>query len=418
MSVDPIGDAVANPQTYADPVACHALFTRLRAEAPVRWTTPATTRPFWVLSRHADVIEVERQPEVFLSGPRLELFSLDQEAAIQAAHAGRSAVSRTVLHMDGAEHRGYRGITQGWFMPARLKKLEQGLDELATEYIDALAESGGEADFVATVSVWYPLRVILMILGLPRGEAPELLRLTRNFVGRDVPEAKPADGSRESILVEAAQEIFGYFRDVYRDRLRQPRDDLASVIAHATIDGRPIEDLEAMSYYLLIGLAGHDTTNSTLSGGLLALIENPAERTRLQANPDLLPLAIDEMLRWVSPVRSFMRTASRDYRLRDQDIQAGQALLMSFPSANRDEAVFEQPFAFRIDRKPNAHIAFGHGAHVCLGQFLARMELRALFRELLSRLESIELSGSTAWLPGITSGSLMRLPIRYRIRSA
>lgn len=418
MSVDPIGDAVANPQTYADPVACHALFTRLRAEAPVRWTTPATTRPFWVLSRHADVIEVERQPEVFLSGPRLELFSLDQEAAIQAAHAGRSAVSRTVLHMDGAEHRGYRGITQGWFMPARLKKLEQGLDELATEYIDALAESGGEADFVATVSVWYPLRVILMILGLPPGEAPELLRLTRNFVGRDVPEAKPADGSRESILVDAAQEIFGYFRDVYRDRLRQPRDDLASVIAHATIDGRPIEDLEAMSYYLLIGLAGHDTTNSTLSGGLLALIEDPAERTRLQANPDLLPLAIDEMLRWVSPVRSFMRTASRDYRLRDQDIQAGQALLMSFPSANRDEAVFEQPFAFRIDRKPNAHIAFGHGAHVCLGQFLARMELRALFRELLSRLESIELSGSTAWLPGITSGSLMRLPIRYRIRSA
>ena len=418
MSVDTIGDAVANPHTYADPAACHALFTRLRAEAPVRWTTPATTRPFWLLSRHADILEVERQPEVFLSGPRLELFSREQEAAIQAAHAGRSAVSRTVLHMDGAEHRSYRGITQGWFMSARLKKLEQGLDELAKEYVDALAASGGDADFVATVAVWYPLRVILMILGLPPGEAPHLLRLTRNFVGRDLPEAKPADGKREDILVDAAQEIFGYFRDVYRDRLKHPRDDLAWVIAHATIDGRPIEDLEAMSYYLLIGLAGHDTTSSTLSGGLLALIENPAEHAKLRANPELLSLAVDEMLRWVSPVRSFMRTADRDYRLRDQEIQAGHALLMSFPSANRDEAVFAQPFAFKVDRKPNAHIAFGYGAHVCLGQFLARMELRALFRELLSRLESVELSGTAAWLPGITSGSLTRLPIRYRLRSA
>jgi cytochrome P450 len=413
--MDPIGDEVANPQTYADMEGFHALFARLRDEAPVRWTTPATTRPFWLLSRHADIIEVERQPEVFLSGPRLELYSLEQEATIQATHAGRTTAIRSILHMDGAEHRGYRGITQGWFMSARLKKLEQGLDDLAKEYVDALADAGGEADFVSMVAVWYPLRVLLLILGLPASEAPELLRLTRNYVGRDLPESKPAEGRREDILVDATEEIFDYFRDVYRDRIKQPREDLASVIAHATIDGRPIQDFEAMSYYLLIGLAGHDTTSSTVGGGMLALIQNPAERAKLRANLELLPLASDEMFRWVTPVRSFMRTASRDYRLRDQQIEAGQSLLISFPSANRDAAVFEDPFAFRVDRKPNPHLAFGHGAHVCLGQFLARMELRALFRELLQRLESVELAGTPTWLPGITSGSLRRLPIRYRL---
>jgi cytochrome P450 len=322
---------------------------------------------------------------------------------------------RSILHMDGAEHRSYRAITQGWLMSARLKKLEQGLDDLAKEYVDALADTGGEADFVSTVAVWYPLRVLLLILGLPASEAPELLRLTRNYVGRDLPESKPAEGKREDILVDATREIFDYFRDVYRDRIKQPRDDLASVIAHATFEGRPVQEFEAMSYYLLIGLAGHDTTSATVGGGMLALIQNPAERAKLRANPELLPLASDEMLRWVTPVRSFMRTASRDYRLRDQQIEAGQSLLMSFPSANRDAAVFQDAFKFKVDRKPNPHLAFGHGAHVCLGQFLARMELRALFRELLQRLESVELAGTPTWLPGITSGSLRQLPIRYRL---
>src|SRR5262245_18898550 len=151
--MDPIGDQVANPQTYADMEGFHALFARLRDEASVRWTTPAKTQPFWLLSRHADIIEIERQPEIFLSGPRLELYSLEQEATIQATHAGRTTAIRSILHMDGAEHRSYRAITQGWFMSARLKKLEQGLDDLAKEHVDALADSGGEADFVSTVAV-------------------------------------------------------------------------------------------------------------------------------------------------------------------------------------------------------------------------------------------------------------------------
>jgi cytochrome P450 len=413
MTTDPISEAVTNPATYADPAAFQRLFAQLRAESPIRWTTPAAARPFWLLSRHADIVEVERQPEVFLSGPRLEYFSLEQEAKIQAAHAGRSAVSRTVLHMDGAEHRSYRGITQSWFMPARMKQLEHGLADLAKEYVDKLAAMGGEADFVDTVAVWYPLRVILMILGLPPSEAPEVLRLTRNFVTRDQVSLDRKSGTREDIIVAAGREIFEYFARVYQERLQQPRDDLASLIAHAAIDGKPIEMLEALSYYLLIGLAGHDTTSATLSGGMLALMENPAELLTLRANPDLLPVATDEMFRWVSPVRSFMRTASRDYQLRDQLIKCGESVLMSFPSANRDASVFVDADKFKIDRKPNPHLAFGHGAHVCLGQHLAKLELRALYRELLPRLERAELNGKPAWLAGLTAGGLTQLPIRF-----
>jgi cytochrome P450 len=415
MTTDLISAAITDPATYADPAAFQRLFARLRADAPFRWTTPAAGRPFWLLSRHADIIEVERQPEVFLSGPRLEYFSLEQEAKMQAAHAGRSAAGRTVLHMDGTEHRNYRGITQNWFMPARMKQFEQSLADLAKEHVDKLAATGGEADFVDTVAVWYPLRVILMILGLPPSEAPELLRLTRNFVTRDQVSLEGKSGTREDIIVQAGREIFEYFATVYQERLKQPRDDLASLIAHAAIDGKPIEMLEALSYYLLVGLAGHDTTSATLSGGMLALIENPAEWATLRAKPDLLPLATDEMFRWISPVRSFMRTASRDYQLRDQLIKRGESVLMSFPSANRDESVFVDANKFKIDRKPNPHLAFGHGAHVCLGQHLAKMELRALYRELLPRLDSAELNGQPTWLAGLTSGGLTRLPIRFAL---
>jgi cytochrome P450 len=412
-----ISEQIADPLTYRDPRAMHELFTTLRREAPVRWTEPAATRPFWLLTRHADILEVERQADIFVSGPRLELFSIEQENRIRAAHEGRAAVSRTLLHMDGLEHRNYRGITQTWFMPARMKKLEQDLAELATEYVDALAKAGGETDFVNSVAVWYPLRVILMILGLPPGEAPELLRLTRAFVSRDQVSLEGKRGTREDILVDAGRQIFEYFGAVYRERRAHPRDDLASVIAQATIDGQPIGALEAMSYYLLVGLAGHDTTNSTIGGGMLALIENPGEREKLRAHPELLPLTSDEMFRWVSPVRSFMRTATRDYVLSGQTIKTGDAILMSFSSANRDETVFEAPFAFKVDRKPNPHLAFGFGAHVCLGQHLARMELRALFGELLRRIEHVELAGTPAWLAGVTSGSLTQLPIRYRFRN-
>jgi cytochrome P450 len=259
--------------------------------------------------------------------------------------------------------------------------------------------------------------VILMILGLPPDQAPELLRLTRNFTGReDAP--VPEGMAREDLVVRASEEIFDFFGNVYEERRKHPRDDVATIIANAMIDGRPIARAEALSYYLLLGLAGHDTTNSTMSGALLALMQNPGELERLRTSPDLLPSAVDEMLRWISPTNSFMRTASKDYELRGKRIRAGESLLLLFASANRDEEVFAEPFSFKVDRKPNPHIAFGYGAHACLGQYLAKMELRAFFGELIARLSRIQLAGEPTYGAITTAYKITSLPICYELRSA
>ncbi len=414
MPSQSVGSALANPHTYEDRSRYHALLAGLRREDPLFRASPDGYRPFWAVTKHADICEIERQPDLFPSGPRLELFSIEQERKIKESTGRDTAVGRTLLHMDGLEHRAYRGLSQGWFMPKNLHDMEQRLAELSRDYVDKMAAASGEIDFVKSISELFPLTVILMILGLPSTEAPELLRLTRNFTGREAAPV-PEGMTREDLIVKGAQDIFDYFGAVYDERLKEPRDDVASVIATAKINGQPIGRAEALSYYLLLGLAGHDTTNSTMSGALLALIQNPGELAKLKANPELIPTAVDEILRWVSPVNSFMRTASRDYELRGKTIKGGDGVLLLFGSGNRDEEVFQEPFAFKVDRKPNPHIAFGYGAHACLGQHLAKMELRAFFKELVSRLEKVELAGEPVLRAITTAYQIKSLTIRYQL---
>jgi cytochrome P450 len=411
---DPIAEALVDPRTYANRETYHALLTQLRREDPLYWAAPKGYRPFWVVTKHADILEVERQPAQFLSGPRLEIFSAEQERKVREATGRDAAVGKTVLHMDGAEHRAYRGLSQGWFMPNNLNAMEQPLAALALRYVDRLEAAGGEADFVTLVSELFPLEVILMILGLPSEEAPRLLRLTRDFVGRDTAPVPPGL-TREDLIIRASQAIFDYFGAVVAARQKQPRADVASLIANATVNGETIGRAEALSYLLLLGLAGHDTTNGTLAGGLLAFIRNPDQLARLKADRGLMPTAIDEILRWVTPVNNFMRTAVADYTLRGKTVKAGDALLLAFASGNRDESVFADPFAFRVDRKPNPQVSFGYGAHVCLGQHLAKMELNAFFRELIPRLDGVELAGDAQMLQAVTANQLVTLPIRYRM---
>ena len=416
---DAVGAAVLDPNLCAHPTQYDELFTRLRREEPVRWTEPPGCRPFWLLSKVADIIEVERQPEIFISHPRTELQTIVEEEAIKRATGGKAQILHTLLHMDGAEHRSYRGLTQIWFAPPNIKKLETTMDELAKEYVDRLEAFGGQCDFAADIAIWYPLRVIMMILGIPREEEQEIMRLTQQLTSRRDPEGGVL--SEEGNLnpdgaVIAAQAIFGYFENIYRDRLANPRDDLASVIAHAKVDGEPITHIAAMSYYLLIATAGHDTTAATIAGGLLAMIENPDQMEKARNNPEVMNTLPDELIRWVSPVKHFFRTAAQDYELSGKQIKAGDSLMMAFAGANRDEAVFDDSFAFRLDRTPNKHVALGHGAHLCLGQHLAKLEMRAFFREFLSRVEHIELTGEPIWMPTTLSGGLTNLPVRYRMR--
>jgi cytochrome P450 len=403
--------AIADPRTWGDEPRLLSLLDNMRRNAPVVWVEPPGFRPFWAVSRHADIIEIERQNDRFLNGPRAVLQSIAQEDAVRAFTGGNDQILRTLIHMDNPDHRVFRAMTQEWFQPRSLNRLQDRIADLARRTVDRMAAQGGVCDFVSEVAVWYPLHVIMMILGAPESDEARLLKLTQELFGPQDPDMQRQ--KTESPDMGTVQDFFAYFTRMTEARRANPQDDVATVIANATIDGKPIGHLEAMSYYIIVATAGHDTTSSSTAGGLLALIRNPDQLARLKADPSLIPAAVDEMIRWTTPVKHFMRTATEDYVLRGQKIRKGDALMLLYHAANRDEDAFEAPDAFRIDRAPNRHIAFGYGPHLCLGQFLAKMEMRALFAELIPRLESIELAGEPAWVQSSFVSGLKRLPVRY-----
>ncbi|MFJ9562814.1 cytochrome P450 [Streptomyces fuscichromogenes] len=407
-----VSDRIADPKTYADFDEYHALFSRLRREEPVRWTEPAGYRPFWTVSRYNDVLEVEKQQNLFISAPRTVLRPIEQEENIRKV-TGSTQVARTLIQMDEPDHRLYRALTQAWFMPGRLRDLHESMEQLAALFIERMEGYNGHCDFVENIAVWYPLHAVMLILGVPEEDEPLMLRLTRQHF-------QPSDPSvskgKEYNAASAAKELFEYFSELTAQRRKDPRNDIVSLLADAKVNGEPISEFDRNSYFFVLAVAGHDTTSASIAGLLQALIEHPDQLARLKADPSLLDSAIDEGIRWTSPVRHFFRTATQDYELGGQKIRAGDSLMVCYPSANFDDTVFDDPFEFRIDRKPNRQIAFGFGAHNCLGQHLAKLEMRALFGRLLPRLDSIELAGRPEGLEANFVGGLRSLPISYQMR--
>ena len=321
---------------------------------------------------------------------------------------------RTLIHMDDPQHRGVRAIGADWFRPKAMRALRNRADELAKVYVDKMAAIGPECDFAQQVAVNYPLYMIMSLLGVPESDFPLMLKLTQELFGSDDDEFKRgADGEDQ---MSALLEMFEYFTALIASRRENPTEDLASAIANATIDGEPLSDIDTISYYAIIAAAGHDTTSATISGGMLALIENPDQHRGSAADLGLMPLATEEMVRWVTPVKAFMRTATEDAIVRGVPIAAGDSVLLSYVSGNRDEDVFDDPFRFDVTRDPNKHIAFGYGVHFCLGAALARMEVGSFFSELLPRLESVELTGDPQHVATTFVGGLKHLPIRYSLR--
>jgi cytochrome P450 len=424
-SSDRIDDAIVNPELYADEDQIHALFAKLRREDPVRFVEPRGFRPFWAITKHADIQEIERQNDIFSASRRTYLSPIEGEEWVKSV-TGDTHLFRTLVDLDDPIHFKLRQLTQSWFMPPNLKKLEARIAQIAKEHVDRMADLGGECDFVKEVAVWYPLRVIMEILGVPKSDEAFMLKLTQEIFGPGDPDVvkesersadannfASASGDRTVDLFQTAQVLFQYFSAITADRRAHPKDDLSTIIANGMIDGEPIGEREAMSYYVIVATAGHDTTSSATAGGLRQLILNPSELAKLKADPGLMNGAVEEMIRWTTPVKHFMRTATQDYTLRGKTIREGDGLCLFFSSGNRDEEVFEDPFAFRVDRPSNKQIAFGYGVHLCLGMHLARMEIRALFAELLPRLKSIEIAG-----PAVNSRSnfvsgLKSMPVRF-----
>ncbi len=383
--------ALADPTAYADDARLHAALTHLRANNPVAWVDNPPYRPFWAITRHADIMAVERDNELFINEPRplLATAAADDMAKEQLA-AGTGL--RTLIHMDDPHHRKVRTIGADWFRPKAMRDLKVRVDELARRYVDKMAEIGPECDFVTDIAIDFPLYVIMSLLGLPEEDFGRMHMLTQEMFGGDDDEYKRDAGSLEDQLA-VLLDFFAYFSKLTASRREHPTDDLASAIANGRIDGEPLSEVDTASYYVIVASAGHDTTKDAISGGLHALIENPGELHRLREDPGLMGTAVEEMIRWSTPVKEFMRTATADTTIRGVDIAKGDAVYLAYVSGNRDEEVFTDPFRFDVARDPNKHVAFGYGVHFCLGAALARMEMNSLFTELLGRLESIELAG-------------------------
>lgn len=414
--------ALVDPKAYGEWNGLNEKLTRARAETPLAVAQNDEFDPFWAVTRHAEILEVSKNNALFASGIRpTVLTNRDGEAiarAITPDHDGH--LIRSLVQMDAPDHMKYRLLTQSWFMPKNLRTIEGRIREIARETVEKMLATGGECDFAKDVAAGYPLHVVMNILGVPAEDEPRMLMLTQQLFGPTDPEINRARAEIKSaeqaiqMLQFVIADFENYFSQITADRRANPRDDLATVIANGQVHGRPIPDREANGYYMIVATAGHDTTSASTAGAVMELARNPALFARYRDREADSAGLIEEAIRWSTPVQHFMRSATEDAELGGQQISKGDWLMLCYTSANRDETVFEDPFAFNPDRTPNNQIAFGFGGHVCLGQHLARMEMRILMEELLPRLASLELAGEPARVESTFVGGLKRLPIRFK----
>jgi cytochrome P450 len=414
-----VADAIVDPKAYAS-LAVDEAFMWLRREAPFAHVQPTGYEPMWVVTRHADLLEAERLDQLFCSGNRMPTLAAASAAEQMLSNSGAPR-ARTLVQLDSPEHMELRRLTQSWFMPKNLKALEADTRALAREFADKLAGFGGRCDFARDIALYYPLRVIMDILGVPPVDEPKMLKLTQEMFGQNDPELSRAGAAAEDPkiahqkLMETMIEFAVYFTEITENRRKNPTNDLASAIANGIIRGEPIGPAEAIGYYIITATAGHDTTSSTTSEAMWVLAEQPELLARLQADPKLIPAFVEESIRWATPVKHFMRTATQDAEFAGRQVAQGDRVMLSYHSANRDESVFDRPFSFDIDRGQNKQAAFGYGPHVCLGQHLARLEMRLFWEELIPRLKHVALDGEPRRMQANFVSGPKSVPIRYEM---
>jgi len=363
-----------DPELYqGDP---HPTFAWLRQHEPVRWDA---RHGVWLVTKYADVVHVSKNHELFCSGQGIRP-NTNRKAAL--------------ITMDEPRHGELRRLVNRGFTPRMVSRLEPHMREIVTECIDGVATRGA-CDFVPTLAVPLPMLVIAELLGV-RTEDRDRFRVWSDAIAAQ--DGQPDDSPPVAQAQQALLEYATYLTGIIEDRRRTPRDDLISVLTHAADEGTLSADFTQMAdddllgFLMLLLVAGNETTRNSLSWGVIAFSQYPAEYEKLRAHPELLPSAIEEILRWSTPVVNFRRTATRDTELRGQRIRAGDQVVIFYSSANRDEEVFADADQFRIDRSPNEHVAFGIGIHFCLGANLARLEMRVMFEELLRRLPDLRLA--------------------------
>jgi cytochrome P450 len=417
-----IANAIVDPKAYADGRRSDEALLWLRRHAPLARAEPDHYRPFWVVTRHGDIAEVERRSDTFRAGDTFTtLTSIADGERIMTVTGGSPRLLRQLLHMDGRDHFAHRRLTQGWFMPQKLHGLEARIRVLARHHVDRMAGSGGHCDFVQDVALHYPLALILELLGVPAEDAPLLQRLSGEVLGSSDPElsrSRAPDGAEGTAIAghqAAVAELMSYFAQLTAARQKTPGGDLASRLALATIDGDPLGELELLSYYISF-LCGAYATSCAIAGGLWALLDHPDQMTELLDGNVPLDSMIDETLRWVTPVKHIMRTAAEDTELADTKIAEDDWVLLSYPSGNRDDSVFDSPFSFKLARTPNPHQAFGAGPHLCLGRHLGHLQIRLFWEELLKRLAAIEWDGVPRNMEANFICGPKSVPVRFKLQ--
>ena len=404
---------IVDTRIMGEEQSMHGLFNYLRENEPVAYLAHPEFEPFWVMTRHEDIKYISQHNDLFINNPRTVIMQREFEDALLEQFGTRNGLE-TLIHMDNPKHRKLRNVTRDWFKPSPIAKLTPIIEDIARQYVDKMESMGGECDFVTDIALLYPLRVIMSIIGVEPEEEGMMLKLTQELFGGQDPQQSRGVEVTDGLSV--LMDFFSYFKGVVEDRKQNPSDDLASVLANALVDGEPMSELDQISYFIITATAGHDTTSATIGGGMKALMEFPQQLQKLQANPDLCRSAAKEMIRWVSPVRHMMRTATEDATFGGKTLRAGESLSLWYPSANRDPAVFERPNDFEVERDNRNQLAFGYGGHMCLGQHLAILEVECFFRELLPRLEWIEFAGEPEWVQAMFVGGLKSMPVRYAFK--
>jgi alpha-terpineol hydroxylase len=416
-----IARAVMLPASYGQlETVVHPACEWLRANLPIGRALIDGYDPVWLVSRHADIREVLRDAETFHNADvNIMLQPQAGDAYLRDLLDGTTKVLSNLSYMEPPEHTRYRNATGHAFQPGPVRAFEGRLRELARESVDRLMEHDGECDMVDALTRDYPLSAVMEMLDIPREDYPLMLKLTQDTFGGDDPDWKRDDIEQtpEAMAKQwlaSVEDFYAYFEGVRADRLAQPRDDLASSIVNSRLEnGELMPDRIQNHLTASIALAGHDTTNSALSSGLLGLARFPDQLEKVREDPKLIPGLVDESLRYATPAKHFMRNASRDVELRGVPLRAMDRLMCLFVSGNRDEAVFADPHRFDVTRRPNPHLSFSFGPHICLGQHLAKLEMRVLFEELVPRLRSLELAGEPRLKVSNFVSGLKTLPVRF-----
>jgi cholest-4-en-3-one 26-monooxygenase len=385
----------------------HEMFSLLRREAPVYWHAEPEGPGFWAVTKYHDLKWVSRNPHLFSSQRQGTLLRDPPPDDLPF-------VQQIMLNMDPPTHRSYRGLVNKAFTPRMVANLQPRIREMVNQIINRVIERG-ECDFVEDVAAQLPLEVICEMMGVPLEDRRRIYEIGNKMVGFDDPDLQGGSlPERRQDAQTAFAEMFMYAGKLREKALRQPADDLATALVNAELDGERLSENDFNFFFLLLLIAGNETTRTVTSNGMLSLLDHPDQLQQVRDDESLLPGAIEEILRFAPAVHTFRRTAQTSTELRGQTIRENDKLLLWYPSANRDEEVFHQPDTFDIHRNPNDHLAFGVGEHFCLGANLARLELNEVFRGIVQRLHDIELIEPPRRLRSTFINGVKEMRVRYR----